>query len=369
MKLTGLLILFCALFLPLNLRGEEQFSLFESVRARARGGTGVASFGSGESQRMNPAALAETDPFFELRLLKTDFFVAQHTKNTIVELVKTFQSENLGVDFLHNMDNKFGKHQYTRGELELLSLRLGGFQVTPFAQTDTWLELHNPSLPNMAWEASARFGAAISYARAFGNLWLAGLTVRPFRHYYLAGDVTFTDIMDFIPPSEANFEDYAPLREGSGVAVDLGFLFRPSKNFRLGATAQNIGDAGYTGKSDRKPPNLPQILSLGGLYRLSAGRLNIDLAGDYQGIVNPRGFNLTRLMHYGVELGSSFFHKEDNDWAVAVGVNEGYISYGAFIDFWLGRLGFSRYAVELGTYPGQRPDYREAMSFDTKIAF
>lgn len=81
------------------------------------------------------------------------------------------------------------------------------------------------------------------------------------------------------------------------------------------------------------------------------GPINLDYFLDYQNIVNREGMNMLRNIHTGFELGYSLFTR-DHDYGLLAGINEGYFVGGLFVDLFIARIEFVKYAVELGEYPG-----------------
>lgn len=62
--------------------------------------------------------------------------------------------------------------------------------------------------------------------------------------------------------------------------------------------------------------------------------------------------DIGKRLHLGLELKTPVF------FAIRTGVNQGYWSAGACLDFRLVRLDFATYAEEVGPYAGQRMDQR-----------
>ena len=60
---------------------------------------------------------------------------------------------------------------------------------------------------------------------------------------------------------------------------------------------------------------------------------------------------------------------EDHDYGVLFGLNEGYLSFGTFIDLYFMRLDLVNYGVELGHAPGQKQDRRWALSVRSSLVF
>ena len=352
-----------------NLYAVEQYSLFHSTRALGRGGAYVAAFDSDEATRLNPATLADSPITYQFRGWEVDGFVSQNVINTIGDIISSVNSSD-GFGFIDKLEKKFGERHYGKTQWGIFSQRFGAFEIAFFANGETHLELHNPILPEFSGRFDSVVGANISYAFTLLQSIKLGITLRPLYRYYLDGDIGFIDIMDFIPQdSKASADDYIQLVSGFGLGVDLGMIWSPTKEFRIGFLAQNIGDSEYFQDYGTEPPPIQQKLSTGLLYRLEPfSTWYWDFLIDIQGLVNRYGLNLLRLTHLGTEFGTSFFGY-DNDIGFTMGINEGYVGGGLFFDLWICRLQYVNYTVELGHSPGQVQDQRIAFSFNLKLTF
>lgn len=349
-------------------QGEEQEFLFESVRTLGRGRTFVAAYDSDEASRLNPATLGESGVRYQLRPLEFNGIVGENTVTTINDLT-ALTSTNDGIGFLRKFSDKFGKRQYLRLQGGILSQRFGRLEISPVVSTASWLELDRPPFPQMQWESDSFAGANISYGYPISPTLAVGATVRPMERFYIAGTLGFMDIFEFLPPAETKFEDIAPIRQGRGYGVDIGTIWKPRPTLRLGLTVQNVGDTGFSGENGKQaPPNIRQVISTGMLLRQSWRRFDFDYSVDIQDLMNRRGVNNLRLLHLGTEFGTKVFSR-DHDFGVTVGLNEGYVTAGLFIDLWVMRIDFINYTAELGESPGQKKDKRWGLAARSSITF
>lgn len=345
---------------------EEQEQLFESSRVWGRGGTFVAAFDSDEASRFNPATIIESKMTFQLRPFQLDGFVGEETTKTLKDL-GSVSSDQIG--FLRKLDQKFGKKQYLGAQLSLFAIRFGSFELAPFVGNKSWLELENPPVPELSWQSDTLAGLQLSYSLALldGRL-LLGMNVRPAYRLYVKGDILVTDIMEFIPPAQTKFEDFSPLRSGILLGSDLGVIFKVLPNFRLGLLVQNAAGMGPIKKADKNPPVIQPKVHLGSLYRYSIGRWDFDALADIQDLENRKGLPLARLIHLGTEVGTNYFSR-DHDVGLTLGINEGYLTKGLFVDLFFVRLDVSSYAVEEGISPGQQASRRLAFTLRSSITF
>ena len=347
--------------------GIEQEWLLDSPRVWGRGRTFVAAPDSDEASRLNPATLAEPDVSFQLRLLQLDGMIGENTIDTISDLISAAGSSD-AIGLLSKFDKKFGERQSFKAQGSLFSMRFGGFEISPFGLNNSWLELSNPSIPNMEWKADSFVGLSMSYGLELFPGFSLGLTVRPMYRWHIAGNIAFVDIIDFVGSSDINFETFTPLTSGAYVASDLGMVWNLSPTFRWGLTFRNLGDAKVTNEFDTAPPPLRQIISTGIFSRWPGDTFNLDYYLDIHSLTNRDGLNLLRLINTGAELGTSYFSR-DHDFGLLAGLNEGYFCTGLFADLLFMRIDFVNYGVELGHSPGQIPDRRWGISARSSMTF
>jgi hypothetical protein len=242
---------------------SEQPELFESTRASGRGGTYVAAYDSYEGSRHNPATLGEFDKSMQLRILDLDLMVGKNVLGLISDLNKVFSSKD-ALSGLKQFDDKFGQRQALRGQLSLLSMRFGHFEVSPFAVNSSWLDLRDRQIPKVAWEVDTYAGMQFSYGHMVGKNWSFGVALRPMYRIYFGNQLTFSDITEMVTPDDTKFKDLAQQKSGTGVGVDLGGMWMPSPTWRVGLTLQNLGDMGYGQDNGTEPKPIRQkIVELG----------------------------------------------------------------------------------------------------------
>lgn len=338
---------------------KEIHNLFESPRAYGRGRTYVASFDSNEASRLNPATITESDVTFQIRWFDFDLFFAQKGINKATKVANATTNS-----FLEETGDLFrGTNINGRGQLSFLSMRFGGFELSPFFIAKGYADLRNPSLPDVDYQADGTLGLNMVYSFQLNKTSSFGVTLRPLSRSSIGGQAGVTDLLD-----TNNLQDLATVVNGSGLGLDLGYIWSPSNTFRLGVTVQNLGDTGYFQDYGSEPPLIKQTINTGMLKRWQLFAGNLDFSFDYQGMLNRHGVNILRLLHIGLEQGWSVFTK-DHDYGVNLGLNEGYICGGFFVDAWFVRLDFSSYGVELGHTPGQRVDRRISFSLKSSLTF
>ena len=366
MMLRCLFIFFA--FYSTAIFASERYRILESTRFFSRGNTFIAANDSDEATSANPATLAEAEKLtWQLRWFQSDFFIGENPTSTINDLVSLTPNDT-AIDILNKFSDKFGKRQSGRIQLLPFGLRIFSFELSPFFSTYNFADLRLPTLPEVRFVSDTYTGVNIAYAMKFGSNYSVGLNVRPMSRILFDGDMAFSDVLDFVDSSSMELDDLIKQQEGSLIGVNVGVNYTPNKTDRYGLLIENLGHTSDTGSADNAPPPIPMSVGLGMLKRWNLKSWNLDFLLDIQDIINPNNYNYFRLIHLGTEFGTSLFTR-DNDLGILAGINEGYFTTGAYVDFWLAKFTLSYYAVELGEYPGQRKDRRWGLSLHSAMTF
>jgi hypothetical protein len=347
--------------------GAEQQRPLESARSLGRGNTYVAAYDSDDATRSNPATLSETDIIVQLRWAQLDLFVGENAIDAVNDLT-SFSAEDSATGALDAFKEKFGKRIYGRAQLNALATRVMWFELMPFATTSNYVEERVPSIPEFEFHSDTMAGVAMAFGYALGKNYNLGVTLRPAHRTVFAGKMAFADLLDFVEAEDMALEDYFEKREGFQIGMDVGGIWKPTKEWRFGATVENLGYAGNFSEFEDPPSPYPQKLSLGMNYRWDLKPWHWDFSADLQDVINPHQYDWWRLLHLGTEIGSSYISR-DHDVGLMLGINEGYFSGGVFVDVFVARLTISSYAVELGEYAGQRGDRRWGASLSSTMTF
>jgi hypothetical protein len=196
-----------------------------------------------------------------------------------------------------------------------------------------------------------------------------GITVRPFIRYFATGQVAATDVVQVATASSADTSEYLYSGDGLYIASDLGAIWSISPGFRLGLVVNDVGDTACRDESSSRPPIIKSRVSTGAFWRKNfAGNWHFDSSAELQDVLNRSGYDPVRMLHAGVELGRNY-RTTDNDIGIQAGINDGWLSFGGFVDVWFARLAIANYGVEAGHSPGQRQDRRWAMTMLSSLSF
>lgn len=350
-------------------RAAEQERVLESPRFFARGNTFVAASDSDEATRGNPATLAEPKLTFQLRFLQLDLMLGQNTLDSVSD-VASIDAEASAVALLDTFRDKFGKRQYGRVQLMPLAMRIHSFEASPFLSSSNFVDMRLPTTPEVQFQSHTMTGLNLSYAMPIGKETVAGLTLRPAHRQRFHGNISFSDLLDFVDSDEFELGDVFEREEGFIVGADLGFIWKPGKEWRFGLVGENLGHAANNGDFQNGTSPLQQRVNLGLDYRMDFKPWYWDWLFDIQNIDQAWAGQLDfyRTLHLGTELGLSYLSR-DTDLGVALGVNEGYFTSGLYVDLLIFRLNLAYYAVELGEYAGQRKDRRWGVTLLSSMTF
>jgi hypothetical protein len=161
---------------------------------------------------------------------------------------------------------------------------------------------------------------------------------------YTATDIAADDFED-------RLED--ELYSGSGLSADIGIIYRlPFVRIfdtDVALVAQNVPEMDMGNARD-----IDTQVHFGLSMEKSFAAFTLISAFDYQDITGAVEENddISKKIHLGTEL------KFLRAFSVRAGLNQGYFSAGATMDFWIMRFEFATYAEEVGEYGGQREDRR-----------
>jgi hypothetical protein len=344
-------------------QAEEQSRLLESVRFKARGDTYVAAYDSDEATRANPATLAQGKVNFQLRAGQVDGFIGDNALKTISDLTNLAQdTKSSATSVLQTFTSRFGKRQYLRLQGNLLSMRIKSFEISPFASSKAFVDMRIPTTPNLEFQVDAAAGVNVATGFAVSQTVELGVNFKYLTRTVIEGEAAFSQVLDMVDSSSSTLTDVFQQREGTQLGTDLGLIWHPTKESRYGLLVENVGYGANLNTSSALPlPLLRQRVNLGWLYRADRNPWHWDFLVDAQDLINPPTLDPLRQLHLGLEFGRNFFSR-DHDFGLQLGLSEGYLTSGAFLDLWALRLSVAYYAAELGEYAGQRKDRRWGLS-------
>lgn len=141
------------------------------------------------------------------------------------------------------------------------------------------------------------------------------------------------------------------VQRGNGAGGDVGMIwkFADTSRTRFGLVARNVGDMNYPWaipSGSKGPSSDKQTIDVGASIAPSTKKSSAAMAIDYRDVLNANGDSPYKRIHMGARL--SF----QGILGFVAGLNQGYPTYGAFVNFKIVRAEAGYYSEELGKNPG-----------------
>ncbi len=332
------------------LAGNLEFNtMYRSPYFLGRGDTGISTADNHEAIFYNPAGLAQGKGLYkETVLASPSLQVSTKTKDLVRQVIveedndpetlRSYLGRNLHFGF-----NNFTGVVFRRAAVGLLVSSDTNIMLAKSA-ADRGLEtLHADTVANRA--------AVFSIADAFFNQKLMiGTTAKYIMRNEAVLDVSALDSSNISDQLSSNNVEVS--RNGFG--LDLGLMYDMDKSpWRFGLHVENLGttklsaaEAGVTGK------RLPQIINIGSAYEMGTKMSVLMIQTDFRDVNGSLEKDTFKRLHVGTELQ---FAKV---FGLLGGLNQGYPSFGLFLNLYVMRFDIGTYTEEVGSAAGVRPDQR-----------
>ena len=344
---TIVFLFFNILFVNLA-EAKELYQQGLSARYLGMGGTSVAFARGVDALFLNPAALAKTDGIV-LNFLN---FNAGISTNSLTLKDKLSATSGSGSISLSDLNTLYGENIF----LDVTAyggLAIPYFAVGAYSNNTSLQSFSNPSNPTYNVNLISDYGYAVGGAFKLTNELSFGITGRSLKRW--SGDLTMpaTNLVGSNTQSvlESSLSD-----KGSGNALDLGMLasFQGSGwNHEVGIAWHDVGMTRFNPTSGNGPERQEDNLILGYAAQKEFGFISWLSSIEYKYIRNDG--DISKKIDLGTELSFGIFD-------IRAGYYQGYVSYGASVDFSFIRFDAASYSGELGTTAGQTSNPRYAAS-------
>jgi len=328
---------------------KEYPSIYRGIRPLGMGNAFTAVADDENALFYNPAGLSKMSTV-QLGLLNPLIEVSKKS----IELWQDAQDIDMNdTGQVADLLKKYtGEHQHLRVSLfpHIGFKALGaGVMIGGLGQGTMDVEVRNPVWPEVDTDlvldvgalGGAGFKLPLTGLRA--GIALKYLYRKSLSEVYTAADIAgdFEDILD------------RDLKSGSGVSADIGLMYDLAfiKLFdtTVALVAQNVPKMDMGDAKDIKTQ-----FNAGISLKKSFAGFGALLALDYRDITSNIGDDddIPKRIHMGAEV------KLPKILALRGGINQGYLTAGATVDFWVLRFDVATYAEEAGAYAGQREDRR-----------
>jgi hypothetical protein len=343
---------FLTLFLSSDALAKVYPNFYRGIRPLGMGNAFTAIADDENALFYNPAGLAEISEF-SIGLLNPIVEVSEST----IELSN--DNEDIDTDDSGQVADLLreyvGEHQYARVGL----FPYVGFNVAPcgvmigyLGQATLDAEIRNPAWPEAVTNYNVDHGPIAGVGGQIpASKIRIGATVKYINRESLDEIYTATDIAD--DDFDDRFEE--DLKEGSDLGLDLGVLYTLPFDWPLkaqvGLSIQNLPEMDFGDARDQETQ-----ANIGFAFEKSFKKYKLLGALDYHDLSHTLGEDddIPKRLHMGLEF------QLPKILSVRAGLNQGYLTYGFSLDFWIVRLDLASYAEEAGAHAGQREDRRYA---------
>ncbi len=336
----------------------EMNSFYRGIRPLGMGDAFTTIANDENAVFYNPAGLASVEKG-SVEILNPQIEVGENTM--------TFYSDATGLksgdttSAVNLMKANVGKHQHFRASV-FPNYTRHNFELGVIGQGTLDAEIHSPAYPTMSMDVKIDAGVVLGLAHTFMNDKLqVGGTAKYVQRQRMYKDFTAAMVAD----SGTSYDMNQDKKTGGAIGLDLGaiyFLENEAWKPRVGMVIQNIGDMNFgdmTVSTQTAPieNKIKQSINIGGSVTKQLAFLNTTVAADLKDIASNTSDDSDKgkRLHIGVEA------KLPKILTVRAGINQGYISYGLGVDFWLIKLSYAHYKEEVGGYAGQREDARHVV--------
>ena len=335
--------------------GDEYPYLYRSAYFLGRGDTGIASPDNEDAIFYNPAGIALGKGIYkEIVFAAPMVEVSQDTRDVVRKV--SVQEE----DPTETLREHQGRPQHL-GLNAFSGIILRRAAIGAFGHSsNTALLYKDPekgALESILAESVVDTGAVFTLAQNFGKSILMGVTFKYLRRNQAYFQANATDSEKLTNLSSSDQISMS----GSGTGADLGFIYRTEgrTNFSVGLT---VADAGNTtlvpdketslSKSERALKDIKQTVNAGVAIETGAQSSKFRILLDGRDLLSATGQDPTKRIHLGTELSLKDFI------GFTGGMNQGYPTFGTFIDIRFLRIDMGLYGEEIGEQAGSRPDTR-----------
>ncbi|HOJ13664.1 MAG TPA: conjugal transfer protein TraF [Deltaproteobacteria bacterium] len=349
---TSLFVLACMVMMAGAVGAAEYPYVYRGMRPLGMGGAFTAVSDDANALFYNPAGLASIEKV-SVSFFPLEFEISENTLDLYGDAMDVdSDSEQEVAEFLRS-------HMGDRARLAVnlfphYSMPRFAFGVLGTVRADT--EIHDRQYPKAVIHGVNDLGIGAGYAHPLlDETLLLGASAKFIRRQSIMEEYSAVDIAseDF---DETIRDD---LKDGSGILVDLGMIYKLDNvllpGLRAGVSASNLVGSKLGDAEDMKSHvdlGLAYVMDLG-IGKMTLGADYVDLFSQYSG-----DDDLAKRIRVGAEW------KFPAIASVRAGFHQGYFTCGATIDAWVVRIDALTYAEELGAYAGQRSDRRYTVSLD-----
>jgi hypothetical protein len=341
------LLLLAMVTLPCLGKGAELKREYISAPLLGSGGAGITEVKGLEALFYNPANLSRSQGLIDDVILVSPQIEASDNGLSIYKDIKANKNMLDIVGSVLGRPVRLGIQNATGASFRRTALAL-------IERADLQISLKNDpfsGIPVASVSSAVRVGAAYGIGRSFAsNKFHLGITGLLIQKAEANLSVSALDAQSKFKDSGSNNLLNDVMKRGVGVGAHVGVLFTPqgSSSPEFSIVARNFGMTYNVGgkSADERPSAELQTIDVGFSVQPGTKNSRARLSMDVYDVMNKSEQNVFKRLHLGSEITFS------NVLGVQGGLNQGYTTYGVFLNFRLLRLDAGIFSEELGKYPG-----------------
>lgn len=352
MRLLGLISIF--ILLTSGAQAQEINQMYRTIRSLGMGGADMTTVDGAQALFVNPAALQRIEGL-DIHILNVDLGGRVPSTEDLEAI------EGLDANDPSTYNDLFGRRMFfTAGGSAAVALPYLGFGYSTGYNLS--LELNNPGYPSFTTYFRKDDTYVVGGAYPVGPQTSFGLSLKRINRW--GGDTQEIGLT-----TVANGGDLQAIMDefnnkGTGYGVDMALMTRANTPLTplLTVVWRDVGNTAFTKTDgDDAPSHIPQNLGAGIAFGVDLPGLDWTVAVEGQHLLDP-DIQIGKKLHVGTEISIPFLD-------LRAGYNQGYLSYGVGMDFFIFRLDAASYSEELGVYPGQSADSRVMVGLSIDLSF
>lgn len=342
------------------LKADEYPYLYRSAYFLGRGDTGLATADEEEAIFYNPAGLALGKGIYKKIILASPMLEVSKDTRDVIKQIQLQES-----DPTETLRKHEGKAQHV-GANTFTGIILRRAAIGVFAHSSNTAMLYKDhekgALESLFAESIVDAGATFSLAQDFGKYFYLGTTAKFIKRNraYFKANATEGDQLESL-----DSQDKISMT-GSGVGADVGMMFRSTGRtiIAVGLVVQDIGNTTLIPdqstdlpKSERPLKDIRQTVNIGLAMEPGTKYSKFRILADFRDATDAYKMSVFKRIHLGAELTLR------NVVGFTTGLNQGYPTFGAYVDLRLFRFDAGVYGEEIGEFAGSRPDTRFYVKF------
>lgn len=346
------------LLAPLAIAKEFSYNRYRSPANLGRGDTGIAASKDEDAPYYNPALIGFGAGIYKkLTLGSIGLELSLATRDAIREIVL---QEG---DYVDTLRKSIGVPQHFGANIQGPSLILRRAAITTYGTSSNHAMIQKAAsargLETISIDSTTTAGLGFHVAQDFASVHSIGVSARYEMKSQINVEVNATDGQNLQNMSGSESGRYA--MSGVGYPVDIGYLFKLKElyNAGFGLTIKDVLGTKYIpsttttlDRNDWALKNNKRTLNLGFSIEPGTKDSKLLVLADLLDVANAYEEPTFKKLHLGTELSLK------NVLGITAGINQGYPTFGAYLDLRLVRFDLGRYTEEVGTKLGERPDTR-----------